>query len=283
VVAGFSGRILGWMALAAGLALTTRVSTGMGLYAALGLLALVRAWPGRLAPLAWLRGVFGAEMRWPILLLAAFLALTLAVNWGRWGNPLVVVDLREHLMNALHPDRIERVLASGEFNPARMWFGLLYYFLPVCFLTVDGTLLLADYQRLMVEIELPPGSFFASDPVLTLLSLVFLARLRAVWRAMPGLVAMAGGLALPALLMLGLIFMNFRYRQEFYPFLTLAALGALLIGGGGRLARWAWPLTLAGVVASHLFLLMYGVARFGPADGPIVWEMLWSTMRRLGL
>ncbi len=283
LLGGFTPRLLRLMALAAGLALSTRVSTGLGLYAALGLLLLWRAWPGRLAPRAWLIRLLGPGNRVALLLLAAFLAVTLAVNLGRWGNPFTVADLRLQGMTLLYPGRMARILASGEFAFARIWFGLLYYFLPVCFIIIRGTMIFAEYRQRMVEIELPPASFLATDPLLVLLSALFVARLRAAWRALPGLVALAGGLTLPALLMLGLVFMNFRYRQEFYPFFTATALGTLLLGGGARLSRRAWTLAGLGILAAHATLLLYAHIRFGPADAELVWAMIWRVMKTLGL
>ncbi len=267
---GFNASLFNRMALAAGLALITRVSTGVGLYAALGLLMLWHSWPGRMAPLAWLRAMLVPRNLVPLTILVAFLAVTLGINWARWGNPFTVMDLRLHMMNNRFPERMARVLATGEFNIGRIWFGLLYYFAPIWFLyPPGGKLLFADYMQRMVETELPPGSFLLSDPLLLVLGAIFLAQAWRRRRECGATLALAAGLLLPILVILALIFMNFRYRAEFYPFLTLIALAGVFAlarhGGGKRVARWAWPIALAGVLFAHAQYLMHVLAALGPA------------------
>ena len=267
---GFNSTLFNRMALAAGLALITRVSTGVGLYAALGLLMLWHSWPGRMAPVAWLRAMLAPRMLVALAILVAFLAATLGVNWARWGNPFTVMDVRLHIMNIRYPERMARVVATGEFNVGRLWFGLMYYFAPIWFLyPPGGNLLFADYAQRLVETELPPGSFLLSDPLLLILGAMFLAQAWRRRRECAATLALAAGLLLPILLMLTMIFMNFRYRPEFYPFLTLIALAGVLAlarhGGGERLARWAWPLTLTGVLFAHFQLFLHMLSDPGPA------------------
>ena len=177
-------------------------------------------------------------------------------------------------MNARFPARLDRIAAGGEFSVGRLPFGLMYYFAPVWPLYwPGGGLIFADYQTRMVEGELPPASFLLSDPLLLLLA----ARLRA--RAAP-VMAIASGLALPALLMLGLVFMNHRYRQEFYPLLTFAAFAAIWQRPAGLPAlRTCCILAAIGIGFSHLFLLFYTRAGMGPADATAVRMFL----RALGL
>ena len=77
--------------------------------------------------------------------------------------------------------------------------------------------------------EMPPSSFFVSDPLLVLLCGVFL---RALWRkqwAGTGLqrprrsLALFAGFGAQILLILIASSMTFRYRMEFYPSLELMA------------------------------------------------------------
>ncbi len=271
---GFTARRLALMAGAAGLALLTRVSTGLGLSAGLALLLLVLAWPGGFAPGAWLGALLAARMRPALAILLAALAVTLAINWARWGSPFTVVDLQAHLMNPFYPARMARIAAQSAFNPERLGFGLLYYFAPVWPLYwPGGDLLFGAFQARMVEAELPPASFLLSDPLLMLLA----GRFVITWRRQAGnAIALATGLALPALLMLGLVFMNHRYRQEFYPFLLFAALAA---PRPTVLPRLAWGLAALGIVSAHGFLWLYHQANYGPADRIVVQSLL----RAIGL
>ena len=274
---GFSFTILARLGLAAGLAFITRVSTGAGLIAALGGLLLVLSWPGGWRPLAWLQAALARRFLIPVAIVAPFVAITLGVNWARWGNPLVVIDLAAHIMNARYPDRLPRILATGEFNLTRVPFGLMYYFAPVWPLYwPGGGLMFQAYQQRMVEAELPPASFLLTDPVMLVLAGLFVARARRMGAAA---LTLAAGLLLPVALMLGLVFMNFRYRQEFYPLLLFAALAALLrTTPPMALRRHAMTLTWISVAFAHGFLVLYLLSRFGPADVTVVQVLL----RRLG-
>ncbi len=244
-------RRLRWLALAAGLALLTRASTGAGLMAAL---------VGLMAVLAW-RGAKLRQLAAPAAIAASFAAAVMSINYARWGNPFTVVDLSAHLMNARFPDRLARIAAGGEFSLARLPYGLMYYFAPVWPLYwPGGGLIFADFQARLVEAELPPASFLLSDPLLLLLA----ARVR-TRRAAP--LAIAAGLALPALLMLGLVFMNHRYRQDFYPLMTFAAFAGIWLRPAALpTPRTCRLLATIGISFSHLFLLFYLRAGMGPAD-----------------
>src|SRR6185312_6290980 len=88
---GFDRRTVAWMAVCAGLALLTRVTFGVGLYAAIGLLMLARV---RFYPRA-------------ALILVGFALATGVVNQGRWGNPLVFADLSRYAMSLdAEPERL---------------------------------------------------------------------------------------------------------------------------------------------------------------------------------
>jgi hypothetical protein len=266
-------------AVVAGLALLNRVSTGLGLYAATAFMLLLEL--GRLGspnrPDWWRRVSRGFV---PVAaILTFFIVCTGIVNYGRWGNPLTFVDLhysKTSLTESL--DRIPRLEKFGEFNFVRLPLGLLYYFLPLwVLLGQDGELLFHDTQRnLFDSVELPPGTFLLSDPLLIVLGIVFAARAMRAWRAaivdVPMACAALLGLAVPAILMLIAISLNFRYRMEFYPFFDTAALLGLFVllrQGPATGRRWL-AVTLAaiaiiGVITAHVTLLLYKISPGGPA------------------
>lgn len=248
---GFDRRTLLAMAACAGLALLTRVSTGLGLYAALGLLLAVRRGRGGLAP---------------GLLLLACAAAAAGVNLGRWGNPLTFADFTRYSMNLdVTLDRLPRLARYGAFNLDRLPLGLSYYFAPIWMIVrPDGQLLFAEASaRLLDVMELPPGSFLLTDALLLGLGAIGIARVRC-WPA----AALLAGLAVPLLLMLTAISMAHRYRMEFTPFFLFAALlGWRTLRPPSRLARAAMAGALAvGILAAQVEAALYAVSYWGPAD-----------------
>ena len=250
---GFDPRTLRGMALCAALALLTRVSFGIGLYAALGLLLLARSRP--------------REWPWPVAILLLGAILTGIVNEGRWGNPLVFADYtRFNLSQDAWPGRLGRLAAYGAFHPARVWLGLSYYFLPVwVWLRADGHVLFAEIQApLMDAMELPPGSFLLTDFLLLGLAAAGVWAIRDRGRA-----ALLLGLCVPAGLMLCAISMAHRYRMEFYPAFILAA----LLGLGAVSGKLSAPLralvvagAMTGVLASHGMAVLYARSPWGPGE-----------------
>ncbi|WP_294330715.1 hypothetical protein [uncultured Sphingomonas sp.] len=164
VAAAVHARLLGLgrgallvMALAAGLAMLTRVSVGIGLVETIRNRRDLRGWIGTAAL--------------PMLLIALLGAVTALVNFGRWGNPLTFADYHHYLYNAWYPDRLVRMAEQGLFNLHRVPFGLVYYFAPVWVLHgADGQLLLEATRHKWIDAaELPPSSFLLTDPLLLLL------------------------------------------------------------------------------------------------------------------
>lgn len=282
----FSSAGLCGMAAVAGLALLCRVSTGVGLYAATGLLLLsmwLRGQPGsppgdsgageaRPEPATW------RQVLWPVLLLGVSAALAGFVNYRRWGNPLLFADYHNYALNGTYAERYARMQADGFFNLHRVPFGLLYYFLPIWVLRgQDGHLLFeAQQARWVPEQELPPSSFVATDPLflfLLLYAAFSLARRRspAVDRALAFPIGV--GLAVPWVLLLSAIYTTLRYRLEFYPLLEFGGfVGFLLLwgtsreeGSSRRLAALARVSAAVGIVASHWTLFLSKLSEFGPA------------------
>jgi hypothetical protein len=271
---GFSPGVLTGLAIIAGLCLMTRVSTALGLYIAFGLLWLVLAWralrdPGRRSIASAL-----APLIAPAAIVLAFVAAAGFINFMRWGSPLAFTDPQGYLwamMNA--PERMARVEQYGQFNLARIGYMLMYYFCPIwIFRGADGSLLWSAFQQRTIDsIELPPSSFFLSDPLLMALAGFCLVQLfrhkNALNRAviLPVLV----GLAVPILLILTFASATFRYRVEFYPLIEFCA----FLGLGLLLARPAKPPmrlfavgAFASICAAYMAWLLYALSPLGSAE-----------------
>ncbi|MGA0604111.1 hypothetical protein ACO2Q3_25625 [Caulobacter sp. KR2-114] len=216
------------MALLAGLGLNCKFDFGLGLCVAFIFLASVRLLgvAGRVPPRLEARRLLPAGV-----LLSGLVGACLWVNYQRWGNAFTFIPLRlQFEAVAAFPDRLVRLNTLGEFNLRRVPFALQYYFFPVWqFRDHSGTLIFQEFQVRMFDIvELPPSSILLSDSATIMLAIFGVARtvrLSIVDRNVAA-VAVAGGLVVPALLMLGAIACTFRYRMEFYPIIFfLAALG----------------------------------------------------------
>jgi hypothetical protein len=266
---GFTPSLLAGLAAIAGLCLLTRVSTALGLYLALGLLMLQLLWQEWRAGGAV--GVLGQMLPAGAILLA-FIAIAGFVNYQRWGNPLVFTgDMGSYLQ--VNPEWLALLDRYGIFNIVRVGYALTYYFFPVWAIQgSDGNLLWSEFQhRTIYSVELPPASFFLSDPLVvgfTVFALVQLVTKReAINRAIA--VPVLAGLLVPIALMLSFDGMAFRYRLEFYPFFDLCA----FLGFAVLVSRSMQPLlipyaaaAIVGVVASHGFWILYVIIRFGDAS-----------------
>ena len=258
------------MALAAGLALLCRVSFGLGLYAALGLMLCVEAWRARsggglavlkaLAPAAAILVLFAGAAAW--------------INAARWDSPLTFVPFRNQAALVKHgEDRLQRLQRYGELNLARLPFALQYYLAPVWVLPgADGGLLLQKTQlRLFDDVELPPSSLLLSDPAVCLLAglgVCALGRRRALVPDL-GLSAVGlAGLASPIAVLLLAISLSFRYRMDFYPALDFAAclgVSTLRPGASRSLGRLFLALAAAGAAVAFASLWLYYFAPMGTA------------------
>jgi hypothetical protein len=293
ILARFTPGLLLWMALLAGLALLTRVSTGVGLYAATGLLLLAliidasvknesvgrRGLAGRL-----LTATLSRQVQVPTAILVGFLVATGLVNFFRWGSSTTFADFSSYLENGYYADLLPRMHTYGLFNIARIPFCLGYFFAPIwIFEGSDGKLLFeAEQTRLFDAVELPPSSFFLTD-LLPIVFIVFLAAsilrpqsLRQI--SLGQLLALASGLAVPCVLMLTVIYIAYRYRMDFYPEIDLLAFlgfyaatssaGALAILH--RYRSWTTAATLISIISAHGTLLLYNHSPGGPSQLSLV-------------
>lgn len=272
---GFTRTTLTVMALACAGALLTRVSVAVGLFAAFGMLALVHLWRSRRDLTGYARSHAAAAA----ILLVAIVATAL-INQARWGDPFTFADYSLYNFNITYPDRLDRTVRYGLFNLERLPFGLVYYFLPFWAVTgADGQLLLSGMRdRLIDAVELPPSSFFLTDPLLLTLAVAGAGVVALVtqqarqWPFRTEAILVLLGLAAAPLLMLTAISMNFRYRLDFYALIEFAAFLGLVALARARwihtmqARRWLIGATVTGVLGSLVTMLLYKLGDFGPAQ-----------------
>lgn len=276
------------LALLSGLCLLTRPTTGLGLMLGLGLLLLSmvlgEATKDGLTGSGLLRrairGVLRGEIVLPVLVVCSLGVVAAGVNLARWGNPFVFADVRLQVaLVEAYPDRLDRLARYGLFHPERFGLGVLYYFLPIwAWNKGERFLFHDDVVRLFDAFELPPSSFFLTDPLTMLLAAAgFVALLRGrlpTFERARVFAVVAGFSVAPALMLVGW-YMAFRYRAEFMPlFLLGACLGAISIGtamarAAPRRRAWAggllWVLLGLQLISAHAHALIYAVSPYGPA------------------
>ena len=221
-----------------------------------------------------------------------FAGITGIVNYERWGDPFTFADL--HIYEVWANGFVKVVDEYGACNLVRIPFGILYYFVPIwAILRDDGAFVLSGNPPGVVpNMELPPSSFFLTDPlVLGLAVTFFFVAARRGSRAVldvPVSYALLAGLAVPMFLILTAIVMTFRYRMEFYPFFDAAAFLCLLaLARSGAFARGrCWQVAMAGaalcgMISSHLMLLFYKIASGGWAGAVVMPDGWGAFLRRL--
>lgn len=286
-------RALLWMSASAGLALLTRVSMGVGLYAAVSLFGLLTLWRcvGMLrkpqdkvvqqTARVWLGSCLAG-----VGILVFCVGVIAYVNQQRWGNPLTFADYHLYIMNKNFPDRVARMEQYGLFNIQRIPLGIVYYFIPVwVFKWSNGHLILHNsFHRLIDVTEMPASSFFLTDGFLLLFSGLFVCSAINCKRRTGIDYAAASlnmvGLFVAPLLMMMAISMNFRYRAEFYPIILFTAfLGAVAVPqawlGNAWFKRLCIALVCLSIFSSCVVLLMYKNSFFGPPE-ELVTESVWD-------
>ena len=271
---GVTTGALSAMAVTAGLCLLTRPSTAAGLQVSLGLIMLwLLVAPDGDATPAWrraLRRLPTARILVPALIILGFDAAAGYENCARWGNPLVVADMRAYaqFLEAF-PERLARLDTYGMFSLHRLPYGIAYYFVPVWMLRSGGAYPLKPrILELFDSFELPAASLLLSDALTVVLAA---AGVMAILRrhtppvAAPGAAALVAGLSISPIMMLMAWYMAFRYRAEFAPVLTaLACLGAA--SWITRAGEWSESrrravlnvvilLFIVQVIAAHLFAM----------------------------
>jgi len=262
----FSTRMLVCMAALAGLGLLCRVTFGIGLYGAMGLLLLKLLFDSRGARLTdrgWIGGV---------LIMMGFLAVTGTVNYFRWGSPLTFMDNSGYALNSLYPDRRVREALYGSFNVRRIPYSLDYYFGLIWTLRDEGGYLFREaHNRLYDVIELPQSSFLLTDmfAFACFISGAILARHRISSSERWTFAALLVGFGAQALLLLCAISTAYRYRQDFYPlfdlllFTGLIALGRVGVTYRTKLRVGLAATVLIGMVSAHVSLGLYKLSPLG--------------------
>jgi hypothetical protein len=273
LVEGLSTKVLCSLCAIAGTALMCRVSTGIGLCAACGLL---------------LAGIFNRRTLLPLAILLACCGIAGFVNQERWGDPLTFADFHLYIDNWVHPDRLVRMQRYGLFNVVRIPLSFLYYFFPVWVFPHPGwaPFIQVLQTRLFDFSELPPGTFLVTD---ALLVGFMICAIRAL--CTPGsdfqldrmpIFAIAAGLTAPCALMLTAISLSYRYRIDFYPLLEfLAFIGIVVMrrrvphGPPEHLKRWIGAAAATSIGASGCALLLYKLSPFGPGI-PLIQGGFWA-------
>jgi hypothetical protein len=285
VRAAFDGGDLGarnlvWLAILAGLAINTRASIGGALYLGTVLLVCWSAWqrhaPRRRERLSSpaIRAI--ARDLGIVLPLAVLLLLALAVgavNFARWGNPFTFVDFRYYYWGLRHANFLDILRDYGEINLGRVWIGALYYGTGIPYL-LKGVPPFAEFLHdRIAAIEAPPFTPFLTNPLTIFLAGAGIYRL---WwkplfsrRALAVLRLVLVAHASAALLILAAMYLTMRYRFDFAPFMTLAALvgyRAISVTAAESSERWrkllrgaAVGLCVLGILGSHYVLLVHKV------------------------
>jgi hypothetical protein len=271
-------RDFSFLATLSGLAINTRPSVGSGLYFATVLLIVWTAWCEAVRDHR-LQQSLGEAMRvWLALLpptLILFLAATLAgiINFKRWGSAFTFADFQYYDMRLNVYPSLRKVLKTyGEFNVSRIWIGVLYYGTGLPYL-LKAVPPFADFLRARYQtIEAPPITPVLTNPLTIILAVVGLYR---VWwkpilteRLIILRLALLGHAAI-LLLILAAMGYTLRYRFDFAPFMTLAALvGYSSVSVSVSQAPGAWQkrvriaaiaLCVIGIVSSHYVLVMHKV------------------------
>jgi hypothetical protein len=292
VRAAFGGSALGardlvWLAILAGLAINTRASIGAALYLGTTLLVAWAAWNRHAVTrseqlsTAHAGGTSTATravasdpgIALPIAVLLLFAVAAGTVNFARWGNPFTFVDFRYYYWGLRHANFLGILQNYGEINLGRMWIGGLYYATGIPYL-LKGLHPFAEFlDSRIAAIEAPPFSPFLTNPLTIFLAGIGVYYLS--WRpALPRQSVAILRLALighssALFLILAVMYLAMRYRFDFAPFMTMAALTgyrAISFTAAERPGSWRRRLRIAaaglcvlGILGSHYVLLIHKV------------------------
>jgi hypothetical protein len=261
------------LAAFAGMALNTRASIGVALY--LGTILLV-AWTVY-APDRATKQFSHQERRLPSTTLPPIAILGLAavvvgiVNFERWGSAFTFANFNDYDMRlTAYPNLGDLLHKYGEFDVRRVWLGALYYATDIPYLLHTWPPFAKFLQARVQVIDGPPTTPILTNPLTIILAGIGLYCV--AWK--PELSAQS--VAILRLALLGhaaaviLVFawmgLCYRYRFDFAPFMTLAALiGYRSVSVAVTTARESWRrrvhvaaigLCLLGILSSHYELLL---------------------------
>jgi hypothetical protein len=267
------------LATLAGLAINTRAPVGVALYLGTILLVARTVWrqyaPDRAQQFSDKETALSPTILPPIAILGVAAVVAGVINFERWGNPLTFADFHywDMRVNA-YPNLAEILRKYGEFNVGRIWIGALYYATDIPYLLHTLSPFAEFLRSRLVIIEAgPPMTPVLTNPLTIILAGIGLYR---VWwkpelstqRVAVLRLALLGH-ASAVILLLGFFAFHARYRFDFAPFMTLAA----LVGYGSvttavteardpllkRVRIGAAGLCFLGILSSHYELLLYKV------------------------
>jgi hypothetical protein len=279
---GLYRRDLVLLAALAGLAINTRPPIGVALYLGTILLVLWTVWL-RYAPGRGVQQNRAYSARVSLLILPPIAILGVAalvvgfINFERWGNALTFLDFHYYDRRLTSYPNLVKVLDNyGDFNVGRIWIAALYYAIGIPYF-LKAVPPFADFLRArFFNLEFPPNIPLLTNPLTVILAGIGFYR---VWWK-PELsprhvvilrLALLGHTA-AVLLILAAAWLSLRYRFDFAPFMTLAA----LVGYGSlsmamtdppesrrkRVLMASTGLCLLGILCSHYMLLINKVANF---------------------
>jgi hypothetical protein len=277
---GLRGRDLVLLSVLAGLAINTRASVGGALYLCSIFFLVWTGWrqfaPDRITSQFFSKATHVSSMHVSSILLPAVILGVSAVvagvvNFERWGNPFTFANFHYYDMRKdIYPNLIDVLNDYGEFNLGRVWIGALYYATDIPYLLHTSPYFAEFLHSRVVFIPGPPITPLLTNPLTIILAVIGLYRVW--WKhelsgetvAIVRLTLLGQGAAV--ILVLGYWFFLARYRFDFAPFMTLAA----LIGYGSlskamtaasrswrkRVDVFAIGLCFLGIVFSHYELLL---------------------------
>jgi hypothetical protein len=264
----------------AGLAINTRQSIGGALYLSTTLLIVWTMWR-RYGPNHNTQQLPGSRTPFSSILPAiAVLGLVLIavgfINYERWGNAFTFVNYYDYdLRKTALPNLTEMLHKYGAFNIGRVWIGALYYAAGIPYILIRKTVppFTGFLHAYLVYIEAPPIIPMLTNPLTVGLAGIGLYRI--CWKAELGrqdvtiLRLVLVGHASAAILVLGYYAFTLRYRFDFAPLMTLAALigyRSLSIKVSEAPESWqrridiaAIGLCILGILSSHYTLLIHKV------------------------
>src|SRR5271165_721477 len=236
-------RDLVWLAILAGLAINTRASVGGALYLGTALLVAWTAWErhalgrgGRVSAahgagaLPAIRAIAcDLDIVLPLAVLFLLAVAAGIVNFERSGNPFSFIDFRYYDFSNLHRQNDLAVLRNyGEIDLGRVWIGALYYATGVPYVLKAVSPFAEFLHSRYQAIEAPPITPLLTNPLTIVLGAVGLYRLCSkppVSASGAALLRLALiGHAAVAVVILAAMNLALRYRFDFAPFMTLAAL-----------------------------------------------------------
>lgn len=262
------------LAALVGIAFLCRLTTGIGLLVAFGVVITHFEWrlmrAAKLAPRPWDLGTSSALMS--AVILFAFGIFAAWINFRRFGNILTFNNPQENLFVMISPRRMTVAAEHGLFEFIRLAPNFAYYFLGFPVEKLQPNLWATHYDNM----GWPRSALFVKETMLIFAAALgakeLIGRLRESSAWIPVTGAALGGATI-FLLMLGLPMMNYRYQMDLQPFLSLLAILGYISFSRFVAAHHADQTALAcatlvavNVTISHFDLLHAKLITFGKDD-----------------